>query len=100
MKIFRDKVGERIYLHDGDILMYLLDNGKLYCYACLLRRRDIFGFLKQTKLGSKEEALKHLKEHIKAGHDVPKYAIERLEREINETPKYEYQQTDEGYEDG
>jgi hypothetical protein len=46
------------------------------CNACQMHGNNTFK--------KRSEAIAHLKEHIKAGHDVPDYAIEQLEEEIKE----------------
>lgn len=80
--IFSKKVKESIYANEGELLLFLLDNGKMYCYGCHLRRRDIFGYYKRTNLKNKEEALKHVIKHIEAGHKVPESIIIRLKEDI------------------
>lgn len=80
----KNEVGESIYINEGDILLFLRDDGTMYCYGCQLRRRDIFGYYKRTELKNKKECLEHLKKHIVAGHKVPESVINRLNMEIME----------------
>ena len=69
---------------DGDVYMYhSLTTGKIICCCCRLNKKDRRGGWQiDTILNSPEEAWKHLKEHIYAGHKVPKYATDRLKEEI------------------
>ena len=55
----------------------------IVCCCCRLNKKDRRGgFQTDVILGSPEAAWKHLKEHIYAGHKVPKYASDRLKEEI------------------
>lgn len=69
---------------DGDVYMYSsFSIGKIVCCACRLNKKDRRGgWQTDTILNSSKEALNHLKEHIYAGHKVPKYAADRLKEEI------------------
>ena len=70
---------------DGDVFMYpSLKTGKIVCCACRLNRKDNWGQHPDTVLSGKKEAIAHLKEHIYAGHKVPKYATDRLKEEMRE----------------
>jgi hypothetical protein len=69
---------------DGDVYMYPTNKG-IECCACKLTRRNAnYGLYENKLFDTEEEALAHLKEHIKAGHRVPEYAIEMLEKEMKE----------------
>lgn len=68
---------------DGDVYMYAQFDGKIICCACkLTSAKDRWGNADDIMLNSSKEALNHLKEHIYAGHKVPKYATDRLKEEI------------------
>lgn len=76
---------------DGDVYMYSslslkiakrVSTGKIVCCACRLNHKDKWGQYPDTILNTNKEALKHLKEHIYAGHKVPKDAIDKLKEEI------------------
>lgn len=70
---------------DGDVYMYpSLSIGKIVCIACRLNDKDKGNWYPDTILNNEEEALNHLKEHIYAGHKVPKYATDML-KEKNKT---------------
>lgn len=61
----------------GDVYVYCHVDGDLRCCGCRLWKgveiiRDHKGMIK------------HLKEHKKAGHKVPKSAIKRLKKELAE----------------
>ena len=68
---------------DGDVYMYATFDDKIVCCTCRLNQKNKWDMHPNTILNSSEEALEHLKEHIKAEHKVPKYAIDRLREEIN-----------------
>lgn len=68
--------------------MYLSVDG-IVCCCCKL---DIDVTWRQNPgrdilLKNSKEALNHLKEHIYAGHKVPKYATDRLKEEIENDTK-------------
>ena len=95
---------------DGDVYMYADVGGGITCCACRLAPlvptifkngevdHPLFGKIAPCgcsetccpKCGmhdslnfkTEDEALSHLREHAAAGHDVPDYAIERLQEEI------------------
>lgn len=67
---------------DSEVYMYPFSIGKIICCACRLNEKDKWGWYPDTVLNNEKEALKHLKEHIYAGHKVPKYATDRLKEEI------------------
>jgi hypothetical protein len=70
---------------DGDVYMYPTNRG-IECCACRLTHKNAnYGLYENKLFDTGEEALAHLKEHINAGHKVPKYATDRLKEEINET---------------
>ena len=50
-----------------------------------------------TRLNTRSEMIAHLKDHIKAGHRVPKYAIETLEKELKEEGEINQPVFDDGY---
>lgn len=59
---------------ESDVYLYA-SVGRLVCCSCLLNTND------DSWLYSPREALEHLKTHRKAGHKVPKWALDRLKRE-------------------
>ena len=67
---------------EGDVYMY--DSGdRIVCCACkLISTKDRWGNASDVTLYNSKQALKHLKEHIYAGHKVPKYATDRLKEDI------------------
>jgi len=97
---------------DGDVYMYPHVRGGIECCACLLTALvpTIFTKGSESFMGepldpceycggegcrrcmmhgsinfpTHEEALEHLLEHRAAGHDVPEYAIRRLQEELLE----------------
>jgi hypothetical protein len=64
----------------GDV--YLFENvyGYFDCCGCKLRGMDRFL--------TRRETLAHLEEHRSAGHDVPQYAIDRLQEELKTIGNY------------
>lgn len=72
---------------NGDVYMYPTING-IECCACKLTKMKYYekngitiGMHSNVLFDTSEQAMLHLEEHIKAGHSVPKYAIERLKEE-------------------
>lgn len=59
---------------EGDVYMYPSQEG-IECCLCLLAPPWL-------TLRTQRDGLKHLLEHIEAGHTVPQHAIDRLEGEI------------------
>ena len=68
---------------DGDVYMLPTIRG-IECCCCCLTHEDESGWHQTVILKSSKEALAHLKEHIYAGHKVPKYATDRLKEEIKD----------------
>ena len=69
---------------EGDVYMYGMSDG-ICCCACLLSpTKGLFGLGFDMSFDGADEALDHLFEHRKAGHDVPEYAIARLTREVED----------------
>ena len=71
-----------IFSDSSDVYMYPLFDNKIVCCACKLNHKNKWGVYMDTTLNGSKEALNHLKEHIYAGHKVPKYATDRLKEEI------------------
>lgn len=70
----------------GDVYLYHDVGGYLCCCACRFHKETIRGYraFGNVELKSRTQALQHLHVHRRAGHRVPQYAFERLEREIRE----------------
>ena len=66
---------------DGSDVYMLPTVRGIECCSCHLSP-DGKGWYRSILLKNPEEALKHLREHIYAGHKVPKYATDRLKEEI------------------
>ncbi len=61
---------------DSDV--YLFPSYDVFiCYMCKLRKDE-----NNRKFKTLREVLKHLNRHIKAGHKVPKYAFDRIKKEM------------------
>lgn len=67
---------------DGDVYMFEHVSGGIECCGCLLQKgpEDLFGAI--LNFATRSQALAHLEEHRRAGHDVPEYAIARLREEL------------------
>jgi len=50
-----------------------------------------------TRLNTRSEMIMHIEDHIKAGHKVPEYAIERLRQELEEEGEEKEPMFDDGY---
>lgn len=67
---------------DGDVYMLLHVMGGIQCCACRLTEIETGAWYNTISFETRTDALKHLKEHQESGHDVPDYAVERLQDEI------------------
>jgi hypothetical protein len=65
---------------DGDVYLYLGTSGFTCCWCKL--QQDDFRSAEDPVFQTSDEALDHLLKHREAGHDVPQYAIERLEDDM------------------
>lgn len=61
---------------DGDVYVFPRVDDRIECCWCKLAGRD------NVLLDDERAAIDHLLEHRAAGHEVPQYAIERLENEM------------------
>ena len=75
---------------DGDVYMYPTING-IECCVCKLTKKKHYEkngikikMHSNVLFDTNAQAIAHLEEHIKAGHSVPKYAIERLQEELGD----------------
>ena len=64
---------------DGDLYVYLHVDGALTCCGCLLGRIDESGYGRSFYAKSTDEMIRHVGEHVTAGHDVPVSLIAELE---------------------
>ena len=68
---------------EGDVYMYATFDDKIVCCCCrLISEKDRWGNAEDVILWNSKEAWKHLKEHIYAGHKVPKRASDILKVDI------------------
>lgn len=63
---------------DGDVYLYASVDGDWECCMCWLTG-DLVVSLKTL-----EEVKEHLEAHVAAGHNVPSYALERVNQELEE----------------
>lgn len=63
---------------DSDVYVFHSVRGYLVCCGCRLRND-----MTDERMYTRRSALLHLEKHKNAGHNVPEYAIRRLEREIS-----------------
>jgi len=50
-----------------------------------------------TRVNTRSELITHIEDHIKAGHKVPEYVIERLRQELEEAGEENEPMFDDGY---
>jgi len=80
---FWEDIGEET--HGSDVYLYPHVDGFVQCCGCLLSpSAEEGGFRGNVNFDFKRGALAHLWQHRLAGHIVPQYAFDRLEREIVE----------------
>lgn len=60
---------------DSDVYLYAHINGGWHCSGCSIDKRE-------PLMKSAQEALDHLRVHVKNGEKVPRHAIRRLQNEI------------------
>jgi hypothetical protein len=69
---------------ESDVYVFLHTGGYLDCCGCHLANNNRGGFQAyKTKI-----MLRHLKEHQKAGHDVPDYCIEGLQLDAKKNDRW------------
>jgi hypothetical protein len=67
---------------DSDVYVYPHVDGFLCCCACRLQAIRHGGWYKDFITFSVARMLKHLRQHKKRDHKVPKHAVKRLRKEL------------------
>jgi len=66
-----------LFNHESDVYVFYDPRGSVICGSCSLLSTKSLS-IKDLELNTEAEMLKHLWEHVGAGHKVPSFAFEKL----------------------
>lgn len=72
------------FASNSDVYVFQHVDGGLCCCGCELTRHDGEAWGRSVMMPDARSMLAHLGEHVRAGHLVPKYALDRLGDEADE----------------